>query len=88
MSDTSHQAAGSGSQDSAEVLQDWTLQNEDHAHHSLDHYTPNALDLGVVGFALVVLVVSLVLSVRWLIRPGEGSADHIKRRILRDGGQL
>lgn len=88
MSDTPNHAAETGGENPAEALQDWTLQNEDHAHHALDHYTPNAVDLGVVGFALIVLVVSLVLSVRWLIRPGEGSADHIKRRILQDGGPL
>lgn len=65
--------------------QDWTLQPEDHDQH--DDYVPGAADLAVVGLSLAVLLVCLVLSVRYLFFPGESDEDHIKRRILRDGGQ-
>lgn len=39
-------------------------------------------DYWIVCAMLAVVVVTLVFSVKWLIRPGEKSETHIKRAIL------
>lgn len=54
-----------------------------HMHH-VDQASPGVGDWTIVVVSLAILVVSLVLSVRYLLRPGELGEDHIKRRILRD----
>jgi hypothetical protein len=41
-------------------------------------------DYAVVVLAVVLVVITTVLTVRWLIRPGEDAPDHIKRLILDD----
>jgi hypothetical protein len=39
-------------------------------------------DYFIVGVAVVIVMFTLFYSVKWLIRPGEKSAGHIKRIIL------
>ncbi len=41
-------------------------------------------DYVVVVLAVIVVIVTTVLTVRWLIWPGEDAPDHIKRLILDD----
>ncbi len=56
-------------------------------HHSMPQSDgPTAADWAVVVVSVVIVVVSIVLSIRYLFRPGEQDPDHIKRRILRDKG--
>jgi hypothetical protein len=43
------------------------------------------LDYLIVLAAIIAVVISTTLMVRWLIRPGEDAPDHIKRLILDDG---
>lgn len=62
----------------------WSLHVDEHGHSGA--YEPNSVELGIVGVAWVVLIVSLAMTFRYLFRPGEKGADHIKRRILHDGG--
>jgi hypothetical protein len=69
----------------AEEATHWSLQVNDHGH-DMGAYQPTAVELGVVGLALIILIASLCMSVRYLFRPGETDKNHIKRRILRDGG--
>jgi hypothetical protein len=42
------------------------------------------IDYVIVLTALIAVVISTVLMVRWLVRPGEDAPDHIKRLILDD----
>lgn len=42
------------------------------------------LDWILLGLATVAVAVAVYLCVRYFLRPGETSADHIKRRVLRD----
>ena len=55
------------------------------AHHAIapDIYGP--LDVTLVALGVVVVIVTTIYSLLYLIRPGEASADHIKRRILEEG---
>lgn len=39
-------------------------------------------DYWIVCAMLAVVVMTLIFSVKWLIRPGEKSESHIKHRIL------
>lgn len=39
-------------------------------------------DYVIVWTMVIIVVVTLFYSVKWLIRPGERSRDHIKRLIL------
>lgn len=41
-------------------------------------------DYLIISVTAVIVLVTLVLSVNWLIRPGERSASHIKQWILKD----
>ena len=41
--------------------------------------------MALVGLGLVVVIATTFYALRYLICPGESSADHIKRRILEDG---
>jgi uncharacterized protein HemY len=42
----------------------------------------NNWDYIIVWIAAIVVLATLYFSVKWLIRPGEKGADHIKRFIL------
>ncbi len=45
--------------------------------------TPNGnLDYVIVGAMLVIVLFTLVFSIKFLVRPGEKNSDHIKRIIL------
>lgn len=56
-------------------------------HHSMPQSGgPTAADWAVVVVSVIIVAVSIVLSIRYLFRPGEQDPDHIKRRILRDEG--
>ncbi len=39
-------------------------------------------DFIIVFAAIIIVLVTLFFSIKWLIRPGEKSGDHIKRLIL------
>jgi len=45
---------------------------------------PRIWDYAIVAIAIVVLVLSLFLSIKYLIRPGEKEGNHIKKKILDD----
>ncbi len=39
-------------------------------------------DYLIIGVVAVIVAIALFFTVKWLIRPGEGSGKHIKRMIL------
>lgn len=39
-------------------------------------------DYVIVGITSLIVVVSLYYSIKWMVRPGERSPDHIKHSIL------
>lgn len=39
-------------------------------------------DYAIVWFMVLIVVVSLFYSIKWIIRPGEKDKNHIKRVIL------
>lgn len=39
-------------------------------------------DYIIIIFMSIIVILTLFYSVKWLIRPGENSANHIKRSIL------
>ena len=41
-------------------------------------------DYAVAVAAGVIVVLSIILCLRYFLRPGEAAPDHIKRRVLRD----
>lgn len=41
------------------------------------------VDYFIIGSAVIVVVAVLILSIRYLVRPGELSPDHIKNVILK-----
>ncbi|MGH9862179.1 MAG: hypothetical protein ACRD35_02015 [Candidatus Acidiferrales bacterium] len=45
---------------------------------------PAAYEYVLVGLAIVGMVWTLYLAVRYTVRPGEDRPDHIKRAILED----
>jgi hypothetical protein len=53
-------------------------------HHAIPNDTTSAIDMALVGLGVVVVILTTFYALRYLIRPGETSADHIKRRILAD----
>jgi hypothetical protein len=55
------------------------------AHHPSAPDTYGPLDVTLVGLGVVVVIVTMIYSLLCLVRPGEASADHIKRRILEEG---
>lgn len=55
------------------------------AHHAIASDKHGPLDVTLVALGVVVLIVTTIYSLLYLIRPGETSAAHIKRRILEDG---
>jgi hypothetical protein len=42
------------------------------------------LDYLIVLVAIITVIISIVLMVRWLAHPGEDAPDHIKRLILQN----
>jgi hypothetical protein len=54
-------------------------------HHGIAPGTHGPLDVTLVVLGVVVLLVTTLYSLLYLVRPGEASADHIKRRILDEG---
>lgn len=48
-------------------------------HHAV---ATGALELLLTGLAIAVVVLVFALCVTYFLRPGEGSARHIKRRVL------
>jgi hypothetical protein len=53
-------------------------------HHSMASTTHGPVDVTLVALGVVVVILTTFYSVRYLIRPGETSVHHIKRRILED----
>ena len=45
---------------------------------------PDLFEYVLVGIAIVAAAWTIYLAVRYTVRPGENSPDHIKRRILED----
>jgi|GEM_PF-3714435 len=84
LKDGSEGAMGDGGHAGGEVSS-WSLHVDEHGHGG-GGYTPNGADLAVVSVAWVILIISLAMTFRYLFRPGETGSDHIKRRILLDGG--
>lgn len=62
----------------------------DFSQSTMEHVMTSAhswSDIALVAVGTVTVVVTTAYTVRYLVRPGEASADHIKRRILDDGWQ-
>jgi len=43
------------------------------------------LDATIIGIAIMIVLVTLVMSVKYLLKPGESNPEHIKN-IIRDEG--
>ena len=54
------------------------------AHHAIAPQTHGPFDVTLVVLGVIVVVVTTIYTLLYLWRPGEASADHIKRRILED----
>ena len=39
-------------------------------------------DYIIVGVIAIIVLVTLYFSIKWLVRPGEGMSNHIKRNVL------
>lgn len=39
-------------------------------------------DYAIVWAAVIIVLVTLFYTVKWLVKPGEKSGDHIKRTVL------
>ncbi len=55
------------------------------AHHTMTSGGPGALDVTLLALGVLIVIVTTIYSLLYLIRPGETSQDHIKRRVLEDG---
>lgn len=60
--------------------------------HTLAHAAESTeghgiIDYVIVGIGVLVVVAVLILTIKYLLRPGEKSQQHIKRRILDDERQ-
>ncbi|MEO8733642.1 MAG: hypothetical protein ABI373_04870 [Flavobacteriales bacterium] len=42
----------------------------------------SGFDMPIIYASAVVVLVTLILAVKFLVKPNEGAADHIKRSIL------
>lgn len=42
----------------------------------------NNWDYLIVGVIAVIVLITLYYSMKWLVRPGEGTSNHIKRHVL------
>lgn len=42
----------------------------------------NNWDYLIVGVITVIVLITLFYSMKWLVRPGENTPDHIKRNVL------
>ena len=51
------------------------------------HPTHTWLDVVLVAAGVIAVVVTTFYTLLYLIRPGETSGTHIKRRILEDTGE-
>ncbi len=40
------------------------------------------LDMPIIGVSAIIVLITLVFSVKYLVKPNEKNADHIKRTIL------
>lgn len=60
--------------------------HESASHGGAQRGAPGVADWTVVVLAVAIVIVSLVLSVRYLFWPGETDEQHIKRRVLQDIG--
>jgi hypothetical protein len=58
--------------------------SESTAHHAMA-FTHTWLDVALVAAGVIAVVVTTFYALLYLIRPGETSDTHIKRRILEDG---
>lgn len=67
----------------AQAGHDFSRSTMEHAMTSAHTWS----DIVLVVLGGVTVVVTTAYTVLYLVRPGEASADHIKRRILDDGGQ-
>jgi hypothetical protein len=56
------------------------------AHHAMAS-THTWLDVVLVAAGVIAVVVTTLYTLLYLIRPGETSGTHIKRRILEDRGE-
>ena len=56
------------------------------AHHAMGS-THTWLDVVLVAAGVVAVVVTTFYTLLYLIRPGETSGTHVKRRILEDAGE-
>ena len=54
-------------------------------HHAIAPDTYGPLDATFVALGVVVVLVTTLYALLYLVRPGDMSADHIKRRILEEG---
>ncbi len=49
------------------------------------HSSNRFLDAVIVGVAIMIVLVTLAMSIKYLFKPGESSPDHIKN-IIKDEG--
>lgn len=59
--------------------------SESMPQHAMTSSARGPLDVMLVVLGLVTVILVTGYAVRYLIHPGETSADHIKYRILEDG---
>jgi len=51
-------------------------------HHA--EATGGPLEAVLVAVGVLIVIVVIVMTIKYFVRPGEVGPDHIKRRILRD----
>lgn len=65
-----------------------TLQQQanDFSSQGADHHPSSSgpMEVVLVVIGVIITVVVTFYTVKWFFKPGERSADHIKRRILHD----
>ena len=67
-----------------------TRSAHDLSHSMAHHAMPSAhtsLDVVLVAAGVIAVVVTTFYTLLYLIRPGETTGTHIKRRILEDRGE-
>lgn len=42
----------------------------------------SSIDYAIVWAAVIIVLVTLFYSIKWMLKPGERSDDHIKRTVL------
>jgi len=68
--------AGSGKEGELPGFLQGLLHGAGPAEHKWDYI--------IAGVMLIITVLTLYYSIKWLVRPGEKSPDHIKRTVLED----